>query len=161
MIEPDAKRLIEQTRALLEARRKEYVGELESLDAASAAETKSSAGDKYETAREMIAQSRILSQRNLSETEANLDLLERMAAAPPAEAVGFGSLVETSQGWYWVGISLGELDSAGGTIRTISLASPLGKALRGARPGDRIPWRGGSIEVLRLAGGRNGTAGPA
>jgi transcription elongation GreA/GreB family factor len=128
----------------------ENQGELQSLDEAAAAETKSSAGDKYETAREMIAQSRKLIERNLSETEAGLGILERMAAAPLGAQVGFGSLVETSLGWYLVGLSIGELEAQGVPVRTLSLASPLGMALKGRGVGESIPWRGDAFEILGI-----------
>jgi transcription elongation GreA/GreB family factor len=148
-MKPDRSAILAQCRLALESRRAEYLRELESLDQASAAETKSSAGDKYETAREMFAQARALVQRNLSETAANLEALDRMAAAPMRDKVGFGSLVETNLGWYLIGAGLGETET-GGTVRLISLASPMGIALKGQGAGDRVPWRGGSLEILQV-----------
>ncbi|MDB5048431.1 MAG: transcription elongation factor, partial [Fibrobacteres bacterium] len=107
MLIPDRHAILIQCRQNLQSRKSEYLRELDNLSDAAAAETKSSAGDKYETAREMIAQARNLVERNLSETNANLDALDRMAAAPLRDKVGFGSLVETTLGWYLVGVSLG------------------------------------------------------
>lgn len=150
---PDRKALLELCRQALEARKREYAGELLSLDEAAAAETKSSAGDKYETGREMIAQSRNLISHNLSETVAHLETLDRMAAAPLRDRIGFGSLAETSLGWYLVGVSLGEVEIGGVLVRTVSLASPLGTTLRGKSPGDSLPWRGSSLEILRIPTG--------
>jgi transcription elongation GreA/GreB family factor len=110
----------------------------------------------------MIAQSRSLIQRNLAEMLSQLEALERMAGmasmagearVAPADSpdrIGFGSLVETGSGWVLVGISLGDVDFQGLSIRTASLASPLGAALRGRRLGDRIPWRGGQLEITRI-----------
>jgi transcription elongation GreA/GreB family factor len=120
------------------------------VDEAAAGETKSSAGDKYETAREMMAQARNLLGRNLAETESGLDTLARMAAAPLRPVIGFGSLVETDQGWHLLGASLGEREIGGITVRMISLASPLGAALKGKSAGDRFPWRGSEAAVLRV-----------
>jgi transcription elongation GreA/GreB family factor len=139
-------------RAGLETRRAGYARELASLDEAAAGETKSSAGDKYEPAREMIAQSRRLIEGNLSETAAGLDALDRMAAAPPGPKAGFGSLVETSQGWYLMGASLGETEIDGIAVRTVSLASPLGAAMKGRQAGERAPWRGTELAILRVGG---------
>lgn len=139
-----------QCRQTLESRRTEQLRELESLDQASAAETKSSAGDKYETGREMIAQARNLVQATLSETEAHLEALDRMAAAPLRDKAGFGSLAETNLGWYLIGTALGEIDIGGIPVRLISLASPIGLALKGGGAGEKIPWRGGVLEILRL-----------
>ena len=132
------------------ARQADYRRELANLDEASARETKSSAGDKYETAREMIAQSRRLVEGNLAEANAALETLDRMAAAPHQAACGFGSLVETSQGWLLVGASLGDVEADGVTVRTLSLASPLGQALKGRKAGDRLHWRGAEHSVLSV-----------
>ncbi len=147
---PDRKIVLDLCRQGQEARKLEYGRELENLDEAAAAESKSSAGDKYETGREMIAQSRVVIERNLAETKASLEAIERMAAAPLRAKVLFGSMVETTLGWYLVGASLGELEADGIVVRTISLASPLGSALKGKGVGDSIPWRGSAIEVLQI-----------
>ncbi|MDB5050912.1 MAG: hypothetical protein JWO30_3983, partial [Fibrobacteres bacterium] len=85
-----------------------------------------------------------------SETNANLDALDRMAAAPLRDKVGFGSLVETTLGWYLVGVSLGELESHGVPVRLISLMSPFGIAIKGKGEGDSIAWRGTSPGILQL-----------
>jgi transcription elongation GreA/GreB family factor len=147
---PDRLALILRCKEQLTARRAEYRRELMSLDEAAAGETKSSAGDKYETAREMIAQSRVLIARNLAEAEAGLDALARMAAAPLRPVIGFGSLVEIRAGWHLIGVGLGEMESSGIVVRMISLASPLGAALKGKTAGDRIPWRDAVLDVLRV-----------
>jgi hypothetical protein len=137
-------------RETLAARKAEYQRELESLEEADAAETKSSVGDKYETGREMIAQSRVVIERNLAETKANLESLDRMAAGGAAGKVSLGSLVETNLGWFLVGAGLGETEVDGQTVRTLSLASPLFMALRGKGEGDQVPWRGASVQILSV-----------
>lgn len=147
---PDRAALIRQCREFLEARKAEYLRELRNVDEAAAGETKSSAGDKYETAREMMAQARNLLGRNLAETEAGLDTLARMAAAPLRPIIGFGSLVETDQGWHLLGASLGDREIGGMAVRMISLASPLGAALKGKTAGDGFAWRGSQAAVLRV-----------
>ena len=151
MGEPDRKSVLAECRCFLEARRAAYVSELESLDAAAAEETKSSAGDKYETGREMIGQARSVVERNLAEAESSLGILERMASAPGRGAVGFGSLVRTGIGWYLVGVSMGEVEVEGVKVQTTSFASPLGRTLSGKSSGDSFPWRGeetGVFDVL-------------
>lgn len=149
-MQPDKSRALAQCRASLLARQAGYRRELASLDEANARETKSSAGDKYETARERIAQSRRLTEVGLAETDSALAALERMSAAPAQPRCGLGSLLETSQGWLLVGASLGEVEVDGVTIRTLSLASPLGRALKGRGAGDRIPWRGAELSILSV-----------
>jgi transcription elongation GreA/GreB family factor len=147
---PDKTRALAICREAVLARQADYRREMANLDEAAARETKSSAGDKYETAREMIAQSRRLMEGNLAEADAALATLDRMSAAPAQAGCGFGSLVETSQGWLLVGASLGDVEVDGVPIRTLSLASPLGQALKGRRAGDRFPWRGAELSLLRV-----------
>lgn len=148
---PEKTLALAQCRATLLARQADYRRELANLDEASARETKSSAGDKYETAREMIAQSRRLMDANLAEVDAALANLERMAAAPAKAGCGFGSLLETSQGWMLVGISIGDVEVEGVPIRTLSLASPMGQALKGRAAGDKLPWRGEELSIISVA----------
>lgn len=147
---PDKSRAVARCRATLLARQADYRRELANLDEAASRETKSSAGDKYETGREMIAQSRRLIEGNLAEMDTALATLDRMLAAPALARCGFGSLVETSQGWFLAGASLGDVEVDGTLIRTLSLASPLGQALKGHGAGDRIPWRGQELLLLSI-----------
>lgn len=149
---PSRSALLALMRFGLETRCEGYRREIAALDEAAARETKSSAGDKYETAREMIAQSRRLMDGNLAEASAGLEALDRMAAAPPAPVITFGSLVETSQGWLLMGVSLGEVELAGVPIRTASLGSPIGMALKGKKAGESVAWRGSSMEILSIGG---------
>jgi hypothetical protein len=83
--------VLDACRAWLTGRRAEYAREIAALDEAAAGETKSSAGDKYETAREMLAQSRNILARNLAETEMGLETLGRIERNNPNHARGNGS----------------------------------------------------------------------
>lgn len=147
---PDRTALLSQVEQTQHVRLLKCLQELERLDEASAIETKSSAGDKYETGREMIAQARIVIESNLAVTKICLDAIERMLVVPLMPKVLFGSLVETSLGWYLVGVSVGELVSNGISVNTLSLASPMGMALKGKERGAIVPWRGSSFIILSI-----------
>ena len=151
---PDRTALILECGRFLEARKAEYLRELRSVDEAAAGETKSSAGDKYETAREMMAQARALLSRNLAETESGLDTLARMAAAPLRPIIGFGSLVQTNQGWHLLGAGLGEKGNRRHSRPDDFAGQPPGRRLErqiGRRPlclarrGSRHPARSRSL----------------
>ncbi len=149
-------------RALLTARQAEYIREIASLDQATAGETKSSAGDKYETAREMLAQSRNILARNLADTESGLKILERLEQALVGDAdgsgnpsanscAGFGSLLETDHGLYLLGLGLGEVVlPAGQTVTAISFQSPLGAAFKGKRTGETVATKRGALQIVHL-----------
>ena len=105
-------------------------------------ETKSSAGDKYETSREMIQQDLTRYQQQLTLAQQDQDLLQKIEEQTAVhQSVGQGSLVQTDKGLYFVGISIGELKVAGQSVFVISLQSPIGQALKGKKVGESFTFR--------------------
>lgn len=107
---------------------------IQSAQQSAGEETKSSAGDKYETGREMMQQE---TNRNMAQlTEANklkVALNQIPADAPPASFVQTGSLVLTDNGSFYIAISAGALKYNGETYFAVSIASPIGMQLKGKR----------------------------
>jgi len=96
-------------------------------------ETKSSAGDKYETGRAM-AQLEI--EKNTFQLNESLKLkqaLEQIQVDQETETVRIGSLVITSQGSFYIAISAGQFIIDSETYFIISPASPIGQKLIGLR----------------------------
>ena len=100
-------------------------------------ETKSSMGDKYETTREMVQQEINNLQVQLNE---NLKAKNSLKLIPllPSQKIGFGSLVETSNGFFYISVSLGNLVFNNKKIFLISPESPLAKALFEKRKGEEF-----------------------
>ncbi|MBL7963828.1 MAG: GreA/GreB family elongation factor [Flavobacteriales bacterium] len=121
-----------------------------STRAAFASDTKSSAGDKHEVGRAMVQQEL----DKLEEQRAKLIVLQQELARVPLarvyEQVGFGSLVITDQGGYFIAIGLGAVEVEGEPYYAISLASPIGQALKGKRVGDAIDFNGTRITVQAI-----------
>jgi len=94
-------------------------------------DTKSSAGDKYETSREMIQQDINRYQGQL--LEANKDLLQltniATAIADATDFVKLGSLVKTNVGLYFIATSIGALKIGDMNVFAISPVSPIGQLL--------------------------------
>ena len=109
---------------------------------AAADDTKSSAGDKYETGREMAQQE---TNRNMAQlTEAN-KLKVALTAINPARTykqVDNGSLVITNNGKFYIAISAGTLTVNGEQYFAISQASPIGIKIRGLKAGDEFSLNG-------------------
>ena len=124
--------------------------ELAHLDEAAAGETKSSAGDKYETAREMISQARRLQLERRDKAARGLEWLARLEPLRPYEVAAAGCLIETDKNVYLLGILTESVTVDGVAVQGLTLASPLGQALKGARVGDRVAWRGESLEIHGL-----------
>ncbi len=113
-------------------------------------ESKSSAGDKYETGRTM-AQIELdkLQQQLQNQVELQAELL-KIKPEVETEKVGFGSLVETSNGIYFISIGMGKVMLDDTSFYAISLASPLGQALKGAQTGDTLTFNRDNIQIISV-----------
>ena len=97
-------------------------------------QSKSSAGDKYETSRSMGQLDRNMHARQYEQARQERTILERLESLPEQatyERVSVGSLVKTSAGYFFIAVSAGAIQVAGQTILAVSAASPIGQALMG------------------------------
>jgi hypothetical protein len=113
-------------------------------------ESKSSAGDKYETGRAMMQIELENNGRQLEKTRLAKQDLEQLNLQEPHRQVSQGSLVHTNQGIYFISIGFGKLELAEQPYYAISLASPIGQALKQAKVGDSISFQGNVLEILEL-----------
>jgi len=104
-------------------------------------DTKSSAGDKFETTREMM---------QLADAQQNMALLKTLVDVPAAAAVKNGSLVETSQGVFYVSISAGQLSVEGKPAFAISAASPVGQLMLGKQVGETFTFNQKAYEIVSI-----------
>ncbi len=110
-------------------------------------ETKSSAGDKYETGRAMAQEER---NRNAVQLKEALKLqaeLTRIDPAKPCDTVRPGALVKTSLGWFYISISAGKLVLDGVDYFAVSGAAPVAAALGGKRAGEEAVFNGKSVLI--------------
>ena len=109
-------------------------------------ETKSSAGDKYETSRVMMQaeldKQNLLLQQFLQQKNVFL----KIQRSKPSEKIDFGSWVETNQGNYLIAVGIGKVKE----VFVISLASPLGKALKGLRIGDKTSLQNKEYRITTI-----------
>jgi transcription elongation GreA/GreB family factor len=138
-IQSNLRSILEKT---LEEARKEYVLAKESRDS----DTKSSAGDKFETGREMMQREMDKLSALVDNTLYSLNKLDRLANLPSSSVVAEGSLVETDQETYYISIGYGKTDS----IYAISIESPLGVELKGKKVEDRVEMRGRIITIKSI-----------
>ena len=132
------KQLHQQCLAYVQNRMDAAKQALDDAQAAANDETKSSAGDKYETSREMIQQE---TDRNLAQlNEANklkiaLNVIETGGTSAVA---GPGSLVVTDNGSFYLAISAGLLTVNNQKYYAVSPASPIGLKLKGLKSGNKF-----------------------
>ena len=109
---------------------------------ASRDETKSSAGDKYETTREMMQQDIDRNSTQLYEAKKLSFQLEQSRDAEIADKIVPGALVKTSRAWMYLAVSIGKLQIGQFSVFVISPASPVGRALIGKTMGDKFTING-------------------
>lgn len=102
---------------------------------ASSNDTKSSMGDKYETGREMLQQEINNLQRQLNET-LNQQAIVQKINPEPSSKVQNGALIKTDKGLFYISASLGEIIFDNQKIMTVSVESPLVKAMHGKKAGE-------------------------
>jgi transcription elongation GreA/GreB family factor len=113
-------------------------------------ESKSSAGDKYETGRAM-AQIELDKLEQQLQNQLNLQAeILKIKPEQTTKEVGFGSLVKTSNGTYFISVGMGKIILNNTALYAISLASPLGQALKGAQTGDTLTFNGNTIQIISV-----------
>lgn len=111
-------------------------------------ETKSSAGDKYETGRAMmhLEMEKLSSQLN-EFLNARL-ILNQIDPTKNYPIIQLGSVVVTSGQNYFISVSAGALEVDKKQFYCISAASPIGALLIGKRKDDRFNFRNQQITIL-------------
>lgn len=105
-------------------------------------DTKSSAGDKFETGREMIQQEIDRNRKQLEEAKKMRLALEQIENHQLLEIVHFGSLVITNFGKFYISISRGQIQVDGINYFAISAISPIGLKLMRQKVGYEFDFNG-------------------
>jgi hypothetical protein len=113
-------------------------------------EEKSSAGDKYETARAMgqIERDRHAKQYEVARQERLV--LDRIEHQGTPERAALGALLDTTTGWYFLAVSAGAVTVDGVPVIVVSPQSPLGQVLVGKSPGEGFDFRGTKGDVRAI-----------
>jgi transcription elongation GreA/GreB family factor len=113
-------------------------------------ETKSSAGDKYETGRAMAQIDKDLNTRQLLEAQKLKAELLKIDLKPTLGIVQLGSLVYTSMGNYFLAISAGKIILENEVYFALSGASPLGTKLLHKKIGDNVDFNGKMLIINKI-----------
>lgn len=106
------------------------------LKESGANETKSTAGDKHETALAMLQIEQANTRTQLHEVLEQKAVLQKINPAVITVSVVNGSLIKTNTVYFFMGIALGKTVIEGSTVIALSPQSPLGKKLMGLTAGD-------------------------
>ncbi|WP_373400230.1 hypothetical protein V8V91_11960 [Algoriphagus halophilus] len=133
---------------LLEERKSLLANELSSLQLSIKEETKSSAGDKYETGREMMRQEIGKVENQFKQNQQLLQEIQYLLNnSKDSEKITEGSLLQWGEDLLFVSASLGELVVDGKKVFLLSKNSPLGQVLMGKAKGQEVSFRGKSKRI--------------
>ena len=113
-------------------------------------ETKSSAGDKYETGRAMMQQETDRNQAQLNEANKLMVALNYIPINTVFEIAETGSAVITNNGRFYIAISAGKLALDGESYIAVSPASPIGIKLKGLQVGNEFDLNGKQYRIENI-----------
>ncbi len=113
-------------------------------------ETKSTVGDKYETARAMAERELQQLKIRFARMKEHKIALDKIANKTENNLAVLGSLVTTNKFIYFLSIPYGKLAIDGTTVLVISPASPIGKLLLGKKVKDTFTFNGNKFEILEI-----------
>ncbi len=99
-------------------------------------DSKSSAGDKHETARAMMQIEYQKIDNQLQEALIQKELLEKMHNDTAADHIIKGSLIKTNKGYLYLSVPLGRINIDNVAVMALSPQSPLGIQLMGLKKND-------------------------
>jgi hypothetical protein len=99
-------------------------------------ETKSTAGDKHETALAMLQIEQANTRAQLQEAMEQKAMIEKINPSITPVSIVNGSLIKTNKGYLFLAAALGKAMIDGNTVMALSAQSPLGKKLFGLAVGD-------------------------
>ncbi len=123
----------------LETQLTDYIDELHSVNEEIGEETKSSAGDKFETSREMMNQEVSRIEERITYLKKQVNALQNISLKP-STSIQNGSVVQTNHGLFFFGIAFGKLNSEEHDLIGLSLNSPLGKLMTEKTAGDEFTF---------------------
>jgi hypothetical protein len=123
---------------------------LAELKESGANETKSTAGDKHETALAMLQIEQANKREQLKEIIAQKTALEKIDPSISAPVILNGSLIMTNRGYFFMSIALGKAVIDTVTVIALSPQSPLGKKLMGLSAGEKVEVNNYSYTIERI-----------
>lgn len=113
-------------------------------------ESKSSAGDKYETGREMINIEWNKFTVQLNEYDRLSQILKRIEDHKLANKAVLGSIVISTQANYFLSIPAGEISVAGQKFYAVGIQAPISRKLLGKECGEKFQMNGKELEILQI-----------
>ena len=145
------KKLIEECRDRIQKKIRSLKDAMDDLKGDLENESKSSAGDKYETGREMINIEWNKLSQQIVQFEKQVKILNRIEHMEPSDSVQLGSIVDTGKAKYFISVPVGELFLKDERYYAIGVQSPIGKAIIGKKQGETGSFNQNEMEILSIS----------
>ncbi|MEN9400582.1 MAG: hypothetical protein RL632_1685 [Bacteroidota bacterium] len=129
---------------------KELQAALAETDDSLSADSKSTAGDKHETGRAMAQLEREKIGGFIQHHEQLMANAQRLDSSVATSTIRFGSLVNTSNGWYYISVAAGRINLENTPVFCLSQAAPLVGVLLGKKSGEEVVWQGNTIAIISV-----------
>ncbi len=113
-------------------------------------ETKSSVGDKHETARARMQFEQEKLNKQLFELNEQMNELKKIDTSTIHKWIGFGSLVETNKGLFFISAALGKIELNTKLIYSISPLSPIAIKMQGLEKNVRFEFNKTQYTILNI-----------
>ena|SRR5690554_4850076 len=113
-------------------------------------DSKSSAGDKYETSREIVQQEVIRNELLLAEARAMEVVMSKIDITQDFTTIQNGSLAITNNGNFFFAVAIGKVEINKKDYFVISIGSPLGQAFRDKKAGEKVIFNGKTYQIKEV-----------
>lgn len=126
--------------------------ELDQLRTDIASDSKSTAGDKHETSRAMAQLEMEKLGKQLSDYQQQLQWVRQLQLQEhnSSETVTVGSLIQLSNGWYFLGPGIGKINYPENSVFCISMQSPIGQQLLNKKIGQEITLPNLNLKIVSI-----------
>jgi len=142
--------ILEKVKEIIEKRMDTSWQAMEAAKNSANEEGKSSAGDKYETARAMGQLDREMNGRMYEQARQERLILEKINPQIVHTNVSLGALVKTTMGDFFVAVGAGVVMLNGKNIMVISPQAPIGQILMGKTENDTFEFRAKNYKVFSI-----------
>ncbi|MDX2188538.1 MAG: hypothetical protein SFY32_01630 [Bacteroidota bacterium] len=124
--------------------------ELLLLSASMNEETKSSAGDKYETSREMIQQSIQMAENQINSAVSQIQIIKSISWNSNHVKPENGALIKTNTCYFLIGGFIGPFIYKGKEIYAIASNSPIFSTIQNKKVGDLFKFKNSDVQILEI-----------
>ena len=113
-------------------------------------DSKSSAGDKHETATSMAQLEQEKLSKQLQVFLNQRAVLDRIDSSKMNHKIEIGSLILSNKGWFYFSSGLGMISVNNENVFCLALQSPIGELLKGKQKGESVVFNGSTTSVLEV-----------